>query len=150
MATFKDTMGREWKLRLNVGLLGEVKREAAIDLGLVAQDLSWVEMLFGKFEKLIQVLWVLCADQAAAIPITPEEFPYGFDGEVLELAGSALTEAIADFYPRSKIARALKEKLPAIMAETDNRAIAELERLTSMFLTSASSTPASPASIPAG
>lgn len=147
MATFTDTGGTAWKLVLTVGSVADVKRDTGVNLALTAKDAGWVEAIFGTEGKLAEILWVLCADQAAAVGVTPERFPHRLDGLTLEAAGDALAEAIADFFPRSRIAKALRGNLSRALKTAEDKAI---EALAATGSPSPTSAPASPASIPAG
>jgi hypothetical protein len=42
-----------------------------------------------------------------------------FDGPTVERASSAFLEAIADFFPRSRVGKAIKEDLPGMLEEMD-------------------------------
>lgn len=151
MSSFKDNTGREWKLRLTVGVVTDVKRETGVDLGKVTQaDTAWITFLFGDPGRLVAVLWVLCEKQATAVGVTPEDFGHLFDGTTLEAAGEAFAGAIADFFPRSRIAKAIRESLGKILAATDEKAVAELTAMTSTYCNSASRSQESAGSIPPG
>lgn len=151
MSSFRDQSGREWKLRLTVGAVTDVKREAGVDLGKVTlSDTAWIQFLFGDPARLVSVLWVLCEKQAQAEGVSPEQFGHLFDGATLEAAGEAFAGAIADFFPRSRIAKAIRESLGKILAATDEKAIAELNAMTTTYCNSAGNSPGSSGSIPAG
>lgn len=77
-------------------------------------------LLFEGFgRKMAEVLWVLCEDQAAAMKIEPEAWADLFDGATIERATTALLEAVADFFPRSRIGKAIRENLPKMLADMD-------------------------------
>lgn len=147
-ASFTDPDGREWKLRLTVGAVEEVKRETGVELG-DESDSKWLELLFGRRSTLVEVLAVLCERQMEKAGVSPEDFGHLFDGPTISAAGDALAAAVADFFPRARISKALSENLEKILAAGEDRAIEDLEtRLAS--LSSATATPDSPGSIPAG
>jgi len=149
-STFRDHTGQDWHLRLTYGLACDVKRETGVNLTLVSQDTGWVEILFGEPGRLVGVLWVLCAEQAGRLNVTAEQFGHRFDGPTLEAAGEALAGAIADFFPRSRIARAIREGLPKVLAEADRKAVEAIDRHVSTASNSAGTAPESSGSIPAG
>jgi hypothetical protein len=131
MATFRDADNREWKLRLTVGLLGDVKRDADVDLGAaIKTPQSMAEILYADPANLVRVLWVMVEKQAREAGVTPEEFGHAFDGEAIERAGEALLEAVADFFPRSAIARKIRSELPKLLEAADREMIAKLEAVT--------------------
>ncbi|VTU00997.1 Uncharacterized protein OS=Isosphaera pallida (strain ATCC 43644 / DSM 9630 / IS1B) GN=Isop_2427 PE=4 SV=1 [Gemmataceae bacterium] len=150
--TFTDAEGHEWRLRLTVGAVADVKRDAGVDIGGVTRsDAAWLRFLFGEDPgPFVATLWALCAGQAAAAGVTPEQFAHRLDGPALEAAGAALAGAIADFFPRSRIARALREGIARVIEATDARAEAEIRSRTEAFCTSATSAPESAGSTPAG
>ncbi len=149
MAKFTDHTGFDWHLRLTVGDVSDVKRETRVNLGLAAKDAAWVEAVFSDPAKLVEILYVLCEPQCKAAGLSPEDFARRFDGATLEAAGQALAEAVADFFPRSAVAQALRRNLAKVMAAADAKAVAEIER-TAEKLTSAKSTASpSPTNSPA-
>lgn len=148
MAKFTDHTGAEWGLRLTVGSVADVKRETGVNLALVSKDTSWVDAIFGDPAKLVEILYVLCGDQCKAAGVSPEEFGHRFDGPTLEAAGDSLAQAIADFFPRSAVARAVGAGLTKLLTAMDAKAVAEIERRISTACSSPSSAPESPGSIP--
>lgn len=144
-----DYTGHEWRLLVTYGSAKRVKEETGVNLALAgAGATEWVDALFTDPGKLVGVLWELCAEQARAANVTAEQFGERFDGPTLDGAGNALMEAVADFFPRSRIAQAIREKLPQVVAKAETEAIARLERLTDS--PSVSPLPESSASIPTG
>ncbi|VTS01542.1 unnamed protein product [Gemmata massiliana] len=147
MASFKDIKGDEWQLVLTVGSVADVKRDTDINLAISSKDAAWVEAIFSNDGKFVEVLWVLCAPQAKERGVTPEAFGYRFGGDTLEDAGNALAIAVADFFPRSRIARALRDNWAKTVTAAEDRAIAMLTTTGSPSPTSA---PESSDVIPAG
>lgn len=150
MASFRDEQGREWKVRLTVGSVAEVLRETKVNLALAAKDSAWVDAIFGDPGKLVEILWALCGPQAKGHGVaTPEEFAGLFDGATLEQAGSALAEGVADFFPRSRIAKALRETWAKTITAAEDKVIERLAA-TSTASPSPTNSPGSSGSIPAG
>lgn len=127
-SSFTDCKGRAWKLTLTMGSVAAVKRETNVNLALASKTADWVDVLFGEPERLVSILWILCEEQAKGAGIEAEEFGYGFDGPTLEAAGMALATAIADFFPRSRIAQAIREGLPKVMDAADRKAVESIQR----------------------
>lgn len=125
---FTDCEKRTWKLSLTMGSVNAVKRETGVNLALASKTADWVDVLFGDPERIVSVLWVLCEPQAKEAGVDAESFGYGFDGPTLEAAGMALAAAIADFFPRSRIAQAIREGLPKVMDAADQRAVEAIQR----------------------
>lgn len=148
MARFKDRTGFEWDIVLTVGSVADVKRETGINLALASKDVAWVQAIYSDPEKFGQVLWTLLAPDAGAT--TPEEFARRFDGATLNRAGNALGEAVADFFPRSRVAKALRENLARLMDEADEKVVKGLESVKLTDSPSPTNSPGSAGSIPAG
>jgi len=149
VAKFLDHTGHEWRVLLTYGSAKRVKDVTGVNLALAGQGaIEWVDTLFGDPGALVGVLWELCAEQAQRANVTPEQFGERFDGATLDGAGNALLEAVADFFPRSRIAQALREKLPQVIEKAEREAVAKLDALTAS--NSASPPPVSLASIPTG
>lgn len=141
MTRFKDCLGREWSLRITVGALGQVRREAGVDLGqAMRSDQALADLLFGDPATLVSVLWVLVSDQALGLEVSPDSFAHGFDGPALERATEALLAAVADFFPRSKVGQALRTSLGRTLERMDQ---AVIERLAQASSSSAGSSPGS-------
>lgn len=149
MAKFLDHTGHEWRVLLTYGSAKRVKEATGVNLALAGQGaVEWVDALFGDPGALVGVLWELCAEQAQRANVTPEQFGERFDGATLDAAGNALLEAVADFFPRSRIAQALREKLPQVIAKAEAEAVAKLEAMTAS--NSAFKPPVSSDAIPTG
>jgi len=95
--------------------------------------------------------------QRAAHPrsgsISPRDFARRFTGEVLDAAGFALAGAIADFFPRSRIAQALRENLPKLWKKAEDQMIKKIEKMVNdpfPDLPSPTNSPASSESPPPG
>lgn len=129
MASFVDCKGRSWQVRLTLGLLTEVREQAGVKLGEVLRtEQGLADFVFGDVEQLGRVLWCCCREQAEAAGVAPEEFTRGFDGPTLEAATEAVLGSVADFFPRSKIAAAIKTNLALVLARADERGVAALEK----------------------
>lgn len=148
-ASFTDGDGREWKLRLTVGLVEDIQKETGVELG-DESNADWLALLFGKRRKLVEVLWLLCEAQADKAGVTPEQFGHLFDGATLDAAGTALAAAVADFFPRSRISQALRENLQAILEAGEEKAVAEIRATAGRSSASATTSPGSSALTPAG
>jgi len=140
--SFKDCKGREWTFRLTVGSLAEVREVAGVDLGAALRSEGAVaELLFSNPETLVKVFWALLYEQARdrEHQVDPETFARGFDGPALEAATEALLGAIADFFPRSRVGRAIRENLTQTLERMDQTII---EAMTSTSNRPAGNSPA--------
>lgn len=143
MSKFTTRTGEEFELLLTVADLRRVRELARVDLGAAMKDEhALMEVVFGSPESLVEVLYVLCQEQCEKRSITPENFARGFDGPTLEKSTEALLLAVADFFQRGRVARAIKENLPALLEKMEDVVIAEIQRRTSKA--SAGGSPPSP------
>lgn len=127
MAVFTDAAGREWEVSLTVGDLADVRTATGFDLsGALRSEEGLVDLLFGDPARLVSVLWVLCEPAAVGTDVSPREFAHRFDGPTLEAAGEALLQAVADFFPRSRVGRAVRENLRATLDRMDEAAVAAI------------------------
>ena len=139
-AKFKDRLGREWELCLTVADL-KTLREVGFDLSKATGSADGlVELLFGDPERLVAACCILAHTPDS---VSGDDFAAGFDGPTLEAAGLAVVEAVVDFFPRSAVAKWMKERLTQGMAEFDAELIRKLSSV------SAGSLPGTPASTPA-
>lgn len=134
MRTFHDSIGREWKIDINVSSYAKVKTECSFDLlKLFAGGESGVEDLLSNPPQLVAVLWTLCEQQAEKAAITPEQFGVGFAGDSLQDAAFALIEATIDFFPNARkraLAREVVGKIKEVETERINQAQRRLQELT--------------------
>lgn len=106
MPFFKDTNGREWRIRLTGPKLQVVREATKIALATPSGEGAVAATADG--EILTRVLWLLCGDQGEPA-LTPEQFGEAVaSGEVFEAARVALQEAIVDFTPPSQRPMLLK------------------------------------------
>lgn len=130
MATFKDAAGRQWDVTLTVSAIKVVRERLKIDLGTIMQDETGLaNLLYVNPEGFVNMLWVLCERQAKAMTpaVDDMEFGYGFGGATIEAASDAMMTAIVDFFPRSKVAQAIKGKMGRQLAAMDARMIRDVE-----------------------
>lgn len=149
MPKWTGSDGREWSIRLTVGSLGDVREKSGVDLGAALRsERDLADLIFGDPSALVRMLWVLIEDQAEGTGVGPIEFAHGFDGPALEAATEALLAAVADFFPRSKVGRAIRENLTQTLERLDRAIIAKLASLQSGSSGTAGSSPGSSGSTP--
>ena len=160
--TFKDSMGREWSVVIDVWQLKLVRERTGFELGkLLANKMELLNTLFDDGGvQFVNVLYVLCEDQAKKVSVTDEQFGRSLGGDSLEAAFGAFWDAYLDFCPsqRREPLRKLAEKEQELRAAATIQAMKEVEainvdetlaRLTKTWNGSAGSSPESPESIPA-
>ena len=165
MKSFEDKSGAKWELEVTVGVVKRVR--AVLNIDLAKLDETLYERLADDPVLLVDLLWVLCEKQAQGRQISDEQFGEGLAGDSIEAATTALLEAVADFFPgpRRSLFQKVISKTATIEQTASKLAIAKLddprlekamqERLNAEFekaltqLSSATSSPESPASMPA-
>lgn len=130
----------EFTLKLTVGTVIDIKEETGANLDDIVNDPDKLtNLLLANPQKLVEMLYVVCADQCEKKDIEPRQFGRMFDRPTLDAAGNALLEAIVDFYPRSSAGVVIREHLPKLLENMDKK-IAEgtRKRLNGLLLKSAS------------
>lgn len=116
---FRDRAGRVFNLTITVGALARVKRETGVDLSrALSDDSALASLIFGDPAALVSVLYVL-----SGTDVDPEGFADGFDGPTVERATEALMAAVADFFPRARVAGAIRESLTSKLRDLDTALI---------------------------
>lgn len=136
VATFKDKKGTEWNLELSVGLIKQIYKDTGMDLDLIVKDAKKLSAIVAEEpKKLAEILWVMCAEQATAENITPEDFGRRLVRDVIDTASNALIKSIILFYPRGSAGQVLAGKLPEILRRMDEtiktRSIVQVESILS-------------------
>lgn len=162
MAKFTDQDGREWVLRVNRGTVKAVRE--ALDIDLVDITGDTVKRLYDDLIARVDVLWVLCRDEAEKRGVTDEQFGVALVGASVDAGYMSLVEAIADFSPsHGRVIRAVAEKANRVATAAQDMALktladpatdkrlmeameAEYKRLVNDALTRLSSATNSPAS----
>lgn len=128
MSSFKDAAGRQWELRITLGIVDRL-RAVGLDLDKLASEKADVfGILLLERHVLGSVLWILCEKQAEKLGLTtPEEFFGDFDGATLEGAGDALLDAVLDFFP-NRVTAPIKKRLTQIKERMESAADREIDR----------------------
>lgn len=153
--SFKDTEGRDWHLSVTTWHLKAVRDRTGVHLGKLLDDgLRPFRELVGDPIAFVDVLYVLCQEQADKRGVTDQEFGRALGGDVLEAAGLAFEEAYLLFCP-SRTRQILTPLLTKARAAVETRhlemvkKIAEID-LDSITTPSALSVPASAELTPPG
>jgi len=111
MRPFKDAKGRTWELEINVWLVRRVRDYLGLNLyNLVDSQARPLGELLNDPARLVDVLFLLCRDQADTLNVTDEAFGRSFSGDSLEDAADAFVAALLDFFP-SRQGRATLQKV---------------------------------------
>lgn len=100
MPTFKDANGREWVVKLDAPTIADVRSELSIDL-IDPKGASFLTLSDDPVS-LVNVLWVICREQAQRAGLTDRQFGEALVGDPIEAAAGALCSAICDFFPQQR------------------------------------------------
>lgn len=126
MPEFKDANGKAWLVRLDAPTIADVRRDCGVDLaeleGKVAGQLESDPVL------LVNVLYVVCREQANQAGINDRQFGTALVGDPIGAAAKALIDAITDFFPIGKrtLLRSLVDKQGEIRDKGTALAMAKL------------------------
>jgi hypothetical protein len=148
--TFADKNGKNWLVFLTVGHLAPLKA-FHLDLNqLLRSDEAWATLFTVDPQDKVSALYEVCKEQIEKAGITPEEWAYLFDGPTLERATVTLAEAVIDFFPRQRIAQAMRGNLRRALERMDQEIAARIDAGQGPTSNGAAgSSPASSASTPA-
>jgi len=103
MASFTDSDGRSWTLRIDVSAIRRVRKALDVDLLDLAGG-PLLERVAGDPVLLVDLLYALARGQADEQGVDAEAFGAGLVGDAIDAATAALLEALADFFPSRKAA----------------------------------------------
>lgn len=158
MQTFRDNAGRTWTVQVNVHAIKQVRAVLGIDLYAMIEDgLRKLGELLSDPVALVDVLYVLCRDEADKLGVSDEDFGRAMAGEAIERAADAFVEAFTDFFPNPRVRAGIRKVTDAgravieeLMAELDRRmAEVDVRAMASSYANSLGVSPASSASTPA-
>lgn len=118
--------GREWLVSIDAPKIRRVREACKVDLG--SRKAEQFEQLTGDAVLAGEVLWQLCRSQAESVGMTEEAFQSMLSGDDGEAAGTALIEAIIDFFP-SRQRTLLREMLATETAVSSARIEAAESRI---------------------
>lgn len=111
MHAFKDKLGRDWSVVVDLNTVKRVRGLLSVNLlDVVGGDL--LKQLATDPEMLANVVYAVCKPEADAKGVSDEQFGAGLVGDAIALATDALLEELADFFPqprRGLIQNALKK-----------------------------------------
>lgn len=111
---FRDASGREWSIKLTLGVIESIQEQAGVDVLPRDCDVSTLTGLLFDPRQLAKVLWAAIQSKDGS---TWEEFRDALDGEALSLGWNALVEAVL-FFIRSQsepLAKTVEEAIEASM-----------------------------------
>lgn len=109
MRTFTDNAGRTWTVAIHVAAVKRVRAILEIDLyGLVNEGFERLAELCHDPVTLVDLLYVLCQDEAEKRGVSDEDFGRAMAGDSIERATMAFIEALTDFFPNPRVRAGLK------------------------------------------
>lgn len=136
MHIFKDNQGRSWNFALNVWEMKRIRASLGVDLvnavalgkdGNVQADL--VDRIANDPCLLVDILWVVCEEQAKEDGVSDADFGSSLAGDAVEEATRAFLDELVDFFPgaRRLFLRKAVELARRYAAQTDAALKAALE-----------------------
>lgn len=130
MASFADRNNKSWNLSLTVGHLPVLKETYSLDLNKAVRSQEDFASLFDLApQDLVGILYHVCEEAIEKAGLSPEDWAHLFDGETIERATEALAEAVLSFFPRQKIAQAMKGNLRKALEKMDAQAVKQIEKM---------------------
>jgi hypothetical protein len=118
MRSFKDTQGRTWIVSITFHELKLCRKLLGVKLADLSNDCCKpLGELIADAERFVDVLYVLCKEQADKANVSDADFGRSLDGDAIEAAIHAFVGAFADFSPSRT--RALILGLADKMRETE-------------------------------
>lgn len=149
MHTFRDNAGREWVVTVHVTAAKRVKALLGVNLYTLVDDgFAGFNRLISDPGDLVDVVYVLCKDEADARGLSDEDFGRAMGGDSLAAARKAFTEAYIDFFDDPRRRAGLAKVFDAsrkIIDVTMERALRGLDGRIEEALASASSDTSGPA-----
>lgn len=126
MRTWKDEVGREWKLAVTLPVIEDLRQRFGIDV--VSWDDPPFDRLYRDPVKLYSVLWHLSAAQAEAAGVNAEQFAEGCCGGAFDRGLLALCEASTDFCPErmQSLRRSLLSRAEELSKAAEQRQLVTL------------------------
>jgi hypothetical protein len=104
VAGFTDDAGRQWDVRITIGVCRRVAERLGVYLMQAGGDLA--DRLMDDAALVADVLWAILEAQAVERKVTREAFDEALTGRTLGAAQNALWEALLDFIPPARRAEA--------------------------------------------
>jgi hypothetical protein len=103
MKTFKDTADRMWTVQINVDAVKRVRDALGINLTKAVDDgFKLLAEIVEDPIRLVDVLFVLCQEQAEKQGVTDVDFGRSMSGDAIMQAAEAFIEALTGFFPNAR------------------------------------------------
>lgn len=136
MRSFEDRNGLSWTVDINVSTVRRVRQMTGVNLldtksggfGDLAQDPI----------KLVDVIYVVCKDEADKRDVSSESFGAAMVGDAINAAWIALIEDLADFFPNPAVREALRRVVMEIKSADKTLTERVQEKVTGLVATAMS------------
>ena len=102
MSTFRDTAGREYEIKFNVGKAGRLKSVLGVDL----LDLTAIQQLMAKLAHdrvlLCRALFLASKPVQEGLTVAEDDFWDAMDADTLDAALEAFVGGLIEFYPKAR------------------------------------------------
>ena len=120
MQTFVDNTNRAWTVAVTVTGVKRVRATLGIDIpSLIENGSEGLAKLLGDPISLVDVIYVLCRDQAEKQGVTDEQFGEAMAGDAIQGASNAFLEAFADFFQEPRVRAGIRKMLVLSRKVTD-------------------------------
>lgn len=114
MHSFTDAENRKWRICINVAALKKCRNLLEEDLmALVDDGFESLNAFLNNPIRLVDVIYVLCQDQAEKASVSDEDFGRAMAGGAIKDAATAFVEELADFFPDPRVGAGLKKLMRA-------------------------------------
>lgn len=104
MKLFIDNKGREWILEIHIAAVKRARDILGVNIyKLVDDGLKGLGDLLSDPIQLVDLIFVLCKDQADRQGVTDYDFGSGLYGDAIESARNAFLEELTDFFPDPRV-----------------------------------------------
>ncbi len=111
MRSFTDNLSRVWHFGINAYVVKVIKDLVKVDIyRLIDDNFRPLSELLMDTVRFVDLLWVLCREQAQARDVSERSFAEGLGGDALQDAAEAFTQELIDFFP-DRSGRAAVRKL---------------------------------------
>lgn len=126
MHAFKDGQNRTWVVEIHHAAIKRVEAETGVKLvALLGDGLAPLNDLLADLVRLVDVLYVLCREQADRAGLSDEQFGRGLVGDGLDRAAQAFVKELIDFFPQEKV----RARLRRVMDRAEQVRDAVLDRM---------------------
>ena len=103
MKKFTDSVGREWKIEINIASIRRVRDLLGVDL-MQSLDGKFLQELSKDIIKMVDIIYVLIKPQADSLKpkLLDTGFGAGLDGDAVDAAVNAFLDELVNFSPKQK------------------------------------------------